>query len=39
MNFKYMPELAGRYSYAVVLGATVAICGGLYLLLRRARWL
>ena len=39
MNFEHMPELAGRYSYWVVLAATVAICGGLYLLLRRARWL
>ena len=39
MNFEHMPELAGRYSYWVVLAATIAICGGLYLLLKRARWL
>ena len=39
MNFEHMPELAGRYSYWVVIGVTVAICGSLYALLRKARWL
>lgn len=39
MNFEHMPELAGRYSYWVVIGVTVSICGGLYALLRKARWL
>jgi magnesium transporter len=39
MNFVHMPELAGRYSYWIVLAATIAICGGLFALLRRARWL
>ena len=39
MNFEHMPELAGRYSYWVVMASTMAICGGLFLLLRRARWL
>jgi len=39
MNFKHMPELAGPYSYWIVLAATIAICGGLFWLLRRARWL
>ncbi len=39
MNFEHMPELGGRYSYWVVIGVTVAICAGLYRLLRKARWL
>lgn len=39
MNFKHMPELAGPYSYWIVLAATIAICGSLFWLLRRARWL
>jgi magnesium transporter len=39
MNFVHMPELAGRYSYAVLIGITIAVCIGLYALLRRAKWL
>ncbi len=39
MNFVHMPELAGRYSYWIVLGATALICTGLFLWLKRARWL
>jgi magnesium transporter len=39
MNFKYMPELAGRYSYLALVGATVAIVAGLFVLLRRAKWI
>jgi magnesium transporter len=39
MNFKHMPELAGRYSYPVMIGFTIAVCIGLYALLRRAKWL
>ena len=39
MNFVHMPELAGRYSYWILLGVTAAICGCLFWLLRRARWL
>lgn len=39
MNFAHMPELAGEYSYGVVIGTTVAVCGGLFALLRRAGWL
>jgi magnesium transporter len=39
MNFTHMPELSGRYSYGILIGATLAICGGLYLVLRRAKWL
>lgn len=39
MNFAHMPELAGRYNYYLVMGITAAACGGLFALLRRARWL
>ena len=39
MNFKHMPELDGRYSYWILMAVTAAICGGLYRVLRRARWL
>lgn len=39
MNFAHMPELGGRYSYYVMLGATAACMGGVYALLKRARWL
>ena len=39
MNFEHMPELGGRYSYWILMAVTAAICGGLYRILRRARWL
>ncbi len=39
MNFHHMPELDGQYSYHIMIVVTVVICVGLYLLLRRARWL
>ena len=39
MNFKHMPELPGRYSYAIMIGVTVAVCLVLYAFLRRAKWL
>lgn len=39
MNFKHMPELTGRYSYWILMAVTAAICGFLYRLLKRARWL
>lgn len=39
MNFVHMPELDGRFSYWILIGVTVAICLGLYRLLRKARWL
>jgi magnesium transporter len=39
MNFVHMPELAGRWSYAVVVGATILVVATLYLVLKRARWL
>ncbi|MFC5569628.1 magnesium/cobalt transporter CorA [Lysobacter yangpyeongensis] len=39
MNFTHMPELAGRYSYGILIGAMVVICGVLYGMFKRARWL
>lgn len=39
MNFVHMPELPGRWSYAVLIGVTVVTVGVLYRVLKRARWL
>jgi len=39
MNFAHMPELSGRYSYWILIGATLTFCGALYLALKRAKWL
>ena len=39
MNFKYMPELEGRYSYLALIGVVVVVCVGLFRVLKRARWL
>ncbi len=40
MNFEHMPELHGPHSYyPVLIGLVVVVCLGLYVLLRRAKWL
>jgi len=39
MNFTHMPELAGRWSYAVLIGVVAAACLVLYRMFKRARWL
>jgi magnesium transporter len=39
MNFRHMPELGGRWSYAVVAAVTAGACVVLYRVLKRARWL
>jgi magnesium transporter len=39
MNFTHMPELAGRYSYWILIGAMAAICAVLYGMFKRAKWL
>lgn len=39
MNFKYMPELNGRYSYFALIAIVIVVCVGLYRVLKRARWL
>lgn len=39
MNFRHMPELGGRWSYAVVIAVTALVCLGLYRYLKKVRWL
>ena len=39
MNFHNMPELSTDYGYYVMIGVTVAACIGLYVALKRAKWL
>ncbi|QNN47159.1 magnesium/cobalt transporter CorA [Thermomonas brevis] len=39
MNFEHMPELHGRYSYLVLIGAVALVCIGLYRYLRKIDWL
>ncbi len=39
MNFVHMPELAGRWSYAILVGVVVVVCIGLYRYLKKVRWL
>jgi magnesium transporter len=39
MNFKFMPELGGRFAYPMVVGATVLACVLLYRRLVRAGWI
>jgi magnesium transporter len=39
MNFTHMPELAGRYSYWILIGAMVVVCGVLYTMFKRSKWL
>ena len=39
MNFEHMPELHGRYSYAILTGVVALACIVLYAYLRRIRWL
>ncbi|MDQ3160226.1 MAG: magnesium/cobalt transporter CorA [Pseudomonadota bacterium] len=39
MNFEYMPELHGRYSYAILIGLVALSSVLLYRYLRKVRWL
>ena len=39
MNFEYMPELPGRYSYGILIGIVVVVCFTLYRYLKKVRWL
>ena len=39
MNFVHMPELAGRWSYAILIGVVGAVTVGLYAYLKKVRWL
>ncbi|KGM56877.1 magnesium transporter CorA [Lysobacter arseniciresistens ZS79] len=39
MNFTHMPELAGRWSYPVLIGIVAVVCVVLYRMFKRAGWL
>jgi magnesium transporter len=39
MNFHSMPEIDAQWGYPIMIGSTLAVCGTLYWLLRRAKWL
>ncbi|HEY2763849.1 MAG TPA: magnesium/cobalt transporter CorA [Pseudonocardiaceae bacterium] len=39
MNFDYMPELRWQYGYLAVISVIVMICGSLFRVFRRNRWL
>lgn len=39
MNFHDMPELSKPWAYPVIIGVTLAVCGALFIALRRAKWL
>ncbi|MEJ7615610.1 MAG: magnesium/cobalt transporter CorA [Pyrinomonadaceae bacterium] len=39
MNFNYMPELEWKYGYTFALGSMIAVGLGIYLYLRKVKWL
>ncbi|GAB2638981.1 magnesium/cobalt transporter CorA [Gordonia jinhuaensis] len=39
MNFQYMPELEWRYGFWVLMIVLLAVCGGLWWVFRKNRWL
>lgn len=39
MNFHSMPEIDTAWGYPIMVGSTLIVCGGLFWLLRRAKWL
>ncbi len=39
MNFEHMPELPGKYSYAVLIGGMLLVCLVLYRYLKKIDWL
>jgi len=39
MNFTHMPELAQPWAYPAVIGVVVIVVGGLFVALKRAKWL
>jgi len=39
MNFEHMPELAGRYSYPILIGLLAVGCFALYRYLKKVHWL
>lgn len=39
MNFRGMPELDDRYAYPILIVVVIVVCGALYRLFKRSRWL
>ncbi|MEW9624235.1 magnesium and cobalt transport protein CorA [Rhodanobacter geophilus] len=39
MNFQHMPELDKPWSYPLIIGVVVCVVGGIYIGLKRAKWL
>ncbi|KZV14995.1 hypothetical protein F511_09464 [Dorcoceras hygrometricum] len=39
MNFTHMPELSKPWSYPVIIGVVACVVSGIYLALKRAKWL
>jgi magnesium transporter len=39
MNFTHMPELSKPWAYPTITGVVICIVGGIYLSLKRAKWL
>ena len=39
MNYQHMPELYWRFGYPYALILMAAICAGLYVAFKRAKWL
>ncbi|MGA8277161.1 MAG: magnesium and cobalt transport protein CorA [Rhodanobacteraceae bacterium] len=39
MNFRYMPELSQPWAYPAMMAVTLAVCGAVYWVLRKAKWL
>lgn len=39
MNFDHMPEIHGRWSYAILIGTVAVVCTALYRYLKKVRWL
>ncbi|MGA9342839.1 MAG: magnesium and cobalt transport protein CorA [Rhodanobacteraceae bacterium] len=39
MNFRHMPELSRPWAYPAMVAVTVTVCGAVYWVLRRAKWL
>jgi magnesium transporter len=39
MNFQYMPELHGRYSYYILIAIVAVVCALLYRYLKKVQWL
>jgi magnesium transporter len=39
MNFQHMPELSKPWAYPAMIGLMLAVVGGIFVLLKRSKWL